>query len=540
MRTLRLPDNPGYAAAVNAGVNSLKQCQSIIISNSDVEVSQQALEQLSEHLLDYPRAAAATPFSVSTDGRSNTHTKRTSVIALCLLIIAPGIWEWIRNRKRLVEDGHVREVQFAEGSCLLVDREVFEELGGFDSRYRFHSEDADFSLRVRKAGWKILHVPAARVLHAGGQSFLQFPNRQRETIIEGLLLFHWTHAPRRYRWVRRSIIAALVIRHIGRMLFARDRTEQRFLTALLGSVKQEKFIRASTERPIRRKNSPEVTVIVPTYNRPASLRRFFTALRGPMFKETEIVIVHQQNEKLGRTRVTRNVHNVNIGRPHRGMAKNAGLRVAHGSTVLVCDDDIIPGKGFLEAHALAHRSQEQLGITFRMVEEGMNSPDGSVFEISRVGRVYSRPDAIHAERVKYLAAGNMSVSRRDLARSGGYDESYRGTAVFEEADLCVRLRNLGVDLWFRPSPESKHVPQVGGNRSEREHDPRRYYILFHHNLLYYLAKNESHWFLPVSLITAMARSYRQAFRRHLTIRDACHMFSGGIAGIRQYYRLLQR
>jgi GT2 family glycosyltransferase len=56
-------------------------------------------------------------------------------------------------------------VPTASGAALVVRREAWDAIGGFDERYFMYGEDVDLSLRLRLAGWGIGIVPAARVAH---------------------------------------------------------------------------------------------------------------------------------------------------------------------------------------------------------------------------------------------------------------------------------------------------------------------------------------------------------------------------------------
>lgn len=58
-----------------------------------------------------------------------------------------------------------REVASASGAALVVRREAWDAVGGFDARYFMYGEDVDLSLRLRLAGWEIGLVPTARVTH---------------------------------------------------------------------------------------------------------------------------------------------------------------------------------------------------------------------------------------------------------------------------------------------------------------------------------------------------------------------------------------
>ena len=65
----------------------------------------------------------------------------------------------------------VREVDYCSGAALLVKRDLFEKIGGFDERYiPAYYEDADLCFSIRKAGYKVLYQPASIVIHFEGIS----------------------------------------------------------------------------------------------------------------------------------------------------------------------------------------------------------------------------------------------------------------------------------------------------------------------------------------------------------------------------------
>lgn len=59
----------------------------------------------------------------------------------------------------------VREVVASTGACLMVRRELFERLGGFDEKFSIHGNDLDFCLRAREAGYRNLWTPYCRLIH---------------------------------------------------------------------------------------------------------------------------------------------------------------------------------------------------------------------------------------------------------------------------------------------------------------------------------------------------------------------------------------
>lgn len=62
------------------------------------------------------------------------------------------------------------EVDVISGACLMVRREVFEDVGGFSEDYFMYYEDTDLCYKIRRKGWRNIFVPQAKVIHHGGGS----------------------------------------------------------------------------------------------------------------------------------------------------------------------------------------------------------------------------------------------------------------------------------------------------------------------------------------------------------------------------------
>lgn len=62
-----------------------------------------------------------------------------------------------------------RPVDFISGCAILVRRQVIEQNGGLDERFFYYWEETDWCLRALESGWKIFHIPNAKVWHKGVQ-----------------------------------------------------------------------------------------------------------------------------------------------------------------------------------------------------------------------------------------------------------------------------------------------------------------------------------------------------------------------------------
>lgn len=520
VRVLRRPDNPGYGAAVNAGAALLRSADPLLVMNADVEVSADGLRSLATTLHVWPRSGCATVRTHDEQGRDSTHTRRTTAFRLAFMMAFPRLWRLLRHVRGDRSVGGCRSVAFAEGSVLLVRRLAWDEVGGFDERFRFYGEDADLSTRLRKAGWSIVHDPSVSVLHAGRASFGRDELSVLPHLVEGLLLWTWTHAHGRFERVRRSLSAASAIRALL----------DRRLADRLACVQD--IIARGHSLPLRELSAMSLvsggrsfSVIVPTLGYRRALHDCLERLRRQLKPADELLVVMQ-----GPARSRRGKGALSLGRLNRGRAKNVGARNASGTFLLFTDDDIRPPKDLLHAHRTYQREGPR-AVTCRMVEpkQSLGSQKGPVLTVSRWGRVYTQFEYPERVRTGYAATGNMSISKALFAATGGFDESYRGTSVFEEADLGERLGKLGVEAWLEPTPVVQHIPDHGGNREERERSPQRYYYLFHHNLSYFYLKNRPRWQWILGAVTAVARSILQTSKLRRPLREAIVMASGYFA-----------
>ena len=84
-------------------------------------------------------------------------------------------------------------IDWAMGASLLIRRELFERVGGFDERFFLYWEDADLCRRLRDLGYTIRYVPAARVVHVGGHSARTARRLAAHAFHRSAYLYYATH-----------------------------------------------------------------------------------------------------------------------------------------------------------------------------------------------------------------------------------------------------------------------------------------------------------------------------------------------------------
>lgn len=63
----------------------------------------------------------------------------------------------------------VRDVDWISGCCIMVRREVIQDVGPIDERFFYYWEETEWCIRARRAGWRIVHAPGAKLWHKGVQ-----------------------------------------------------------------------------------------------------------------------------------------------------------------------------------------------------------------------------------------------------------------------------------------------------------------------------------------------------------------------------------
>lgn len=167
-RIIRAPFNEGYGRANNRGIRAAGDARWCLVVNPDLVVAPDTVRRLLQAGEADRRAAIVVPRIIEDDGRVFTHEDSL------LSPAAPPLPE-----PAAADGADVREIAFASGACMLVRRDVFLEIGGFDPAIFLFYEDDDLCLRVRRAGRSILIADAVEVRHGRGKSAAPRPGRTR-------------------------------------------------------------------------------------------------------------------------------------------------------------------------------------------------------------------------------------------------------------------------------------------------------------------------------------------------------------------------
>ncbi|MFI4947135.1 MAG: glycosyltransferase family 2 protein [Burkholderiales bacterium] len=196
VRLIANPENVGFARACNQGARD-SRAPFLLFLNPDATLAPGSLTTLAALLQARPRVGAVGPRTRSANGdiQVSTGPDLSLLSEIRQRRLVRGVA--LRDAAVLVEAEGLhaveREADWVSGACLLIRREVFDAVSGFDERFFLYEEDADLCRRVREAGFNVLYSPAAEACHALGRSMARDPGRARLEYQRSHLLYYRKH-----------------------------------------------------------------------------------------------------------------------------------------------------------------------------------------------------------------------------------------------------------------------------------------------------------------------------------------------------------
>lgn len=167
--------NLGYGGASNLGAKSAEG-EVLFFLNPDTEVLSANIEEMLVELKKNKELAILGTHLVEVDGKDQWWNAGVEITLGDIILNNLRI---IRSKK-IWQSPKKREVDWVSGAALLIKKEVFEKIGGFDQNLFLYFEDIDLCRRAKKLGKKVLYFPEFSVKHLGGKSFSNKKEQKQE------------------------------------------------------------------------------------------------------------------------------------------------------------------------------------------------------------------------------------------------------------------------------------------------------------------------------------------------------------------------
>ena len=211
---------------------------------------------------------------------------------------------------------------------------------------------------------------------------------------------------------------------------------------------------------------PELSVVIPTFNRLDTLRHVVPTLLAQDLPADryELLICDSMSadgtaEYLAGVALEHpTVRHLPGAYSGRAAARNAGIRAAAGAVVLFNDADILAAPDLLTRHLERHRAQRDIAVV------GWEVQVKSLEDYAAKRDHPQTRGSLHSRNRKklswlYFLTGNASVRRDDLLKVGCFDESFTGYG-HEDLELGYRLAHAGVTILYEPRAVNYHCQDI--------------------------------------------------------------------------------
>ncbi len=183
--------NQGYGGGGNLGLAYAGPLDAepgrptwFLMLNPDTEATPGALDALLDYGDAHPDAGVIGPQLRYADGSVQSSRRRFPTLGTALF---ESTWLQPLAPRRLLDDYYMRDrrddetcdVDWVVGAAMLVRREAYLQVGGFDeARFFMYSEEIDWCRRIKLAGWRVVYHPQAVIVHHEGKSSQQVSARR--------------------------------------------------------------------------------------------------------------------------------------------------------------------------------------------------------------------------------------------------------------------------------------------------------------------------------------------------------------------------
>ncbi|MGL1934838.1 MAG: glycosyltransferase family 2 protein [Fibrobacterales bacterium] len=240
-----------------------------------------------------------------------------------------------------------------------------------------------------------------------------------------------------------------------------------------------------------------VSVIIPTINRYDVLRDAIEDILKQTYELYEIIVVDQSDDVPEWTQeiTAQNADKMRYFKDvdFKGLpqARNFGMAQAKYEVILYIDDDIRTEPTLVAQHAKCY-VDKQIGMVGGGIELPGYDNDSEPAVVGKFNSWTATPiQGFHSKKeleVDHVQGCNFSIRTELMRQIGGIDEVLaRGAALYEELEMCLRVRKAGYKIWFNGNARLLHLVSTEGGC--RVKDIKKYMWGFGHNRSRVIAKN---------------------------------------------------
>jgi len=153
-------DNVYFTSAINEGIKQYlgRSCQYLLVLNQDMYLEPTAVERMTEFMDSHPRCGIGAPLQL--------HSRNPAYA-----IFAGGRQAFPMGKHTcgdLKEFTRDQQIPWANGACMILRKEMIQEIGLWDQNYVLIGSDSDYSFTARSRGWQVWRIASAKGIHEQG------------------------------------------------------------------------------------------------------------------------------------------------------------------------------------------------------------------------------------------------------------------------------------------------------------------------------------------------------------------------------------
>lgn len=168
-------ENTGFTRPYNQAMR-LSCGRYVVLLNPDTLPLSNTITELVYFLDAHPEVGIVGPKVLNRDGTLQKQCRRSEARPWDAICYFSGLSRLFPHDKRFagylmtyLDEDLTHEAEAVSGSCMLIRREVIDQIGYLDENFFAYQEDTDYCRRTRLAGWKVFYNPTAQIVHYGGE-----------------------------------------------------------------------------------------------------------------------------------------------------------------------------------------------------------------------------------------------------------------------------------------------------------------------------------------------------------------------------------
>lgn len=199
LKIIQSKENLGFTKANNLGFQYSKG-EYLLFLNSDTEIVGQALSKMVNYLEVHKKIGVLGPKLYQNRTHELQISSTDELTPIRAIFAFTFLNKWFPNnrfsKKYFLSDWNrssIKTVAAVSGAALMIRKEIFEKVGGFDERFFIYFEESDLCHSVRKIGSQVVYYPKAEVIHFGGKTTDKIPRQMKSVFLSSRFKYFEKH-----------------------------------------------------------------------------------------------------------------------------------------------------------------------------------------------------------------------------------------------------------------------------------------------------------------------------------------------------------